>query len=420
MSIPDAIPVNYSFDMNSVFKTLELLGNNGYLNEDGFVVHISSLPDNGELLAEETPGSTLLVANLVTGYGGTIYFTPTQFWFGSTSFEYYLDDGQGNVSEVVTVTIEVLEVVPLPLPIPVTDSFLGVMNNSVSLPVDANDLNVELYDPARIGIQFTELPSAVFGVIRSPEDMLSIINTGQVFSKQGGPLNPFGMENYLGYFVFVPANGWTGSISVKYQYVLDGIPLTAGAEFVQLIVNVPVALPGEACVANSCTDNRARFSKLNLDGFSFAEGGAATKEDFDRLRTAINDEYTERDAHVKITLQAFDINYDDVDVILQSDMDKLKNVLNDMVGTDPDGDIYLSGLEPWPDHENVALVGTVEFPDNSNIGITDVYDNDGMKLQMMNIANKLNQLRQDCICHGDCGANSWCSCHSHVYVCDDY
>lgn len=157
-----------------------------------------------------------------------------------------------------------------------------------------------------------------------------------------------------------------------------------------------------ACYSNTCAAHRARGALGPIPAIPTIDAGTITKSGLDTLRARIEAEYQARNAHSRIHLLTKNLAYSNIKLADDVDFDELRVVVNDMIGG--------PGSEPAPNVDS-QLAMSSDAALSGNV-ITKGFVTD--------IIGKLNSLRADCICNGDCGANAWCSCHGHCNNCSNY
>ena len=353
---------------------------------------IVSLPQNGTITNAPTSSSPRTPMSIGRDYNGHVFFTANPGWSGTTSFRYVLLSSSGARSRVATVTITV-SAAPAGPWIASPKSYFSIQDRPINISNYKDNDSRSLPQTGSIVVEFTKVPSnGVLRIVRATDVSVddALIATAGIKVSVNLPVT----------LIFEPNDGFLGGDTINYRYVCTGGTWSQSATVtLSFSIQAPVPNPGSACTSNSCVGNRAVgvLGPIGQLAGIDTEPYMIRKASLDTLRIHLETERAARHAHGKITLGAFDSTYDSIDTVEGSDFDKIKATLNDMVSTDPAG-----------------------FPDSTTIGINAIYDGGSFRQQLLNIVAKLNELRADCICNGDCGANSWCACHGHCNDCSDY
>jgi uncharacterized repeat protein (TIGR01451 family) len=199
----------YGYDSDDTCIGQDGVDCNGLFNEppvgnpDGYVVDCDGQlelgPTDGVLANDTDPDGDAIEAFLATSpqngsvqllANGAILYNPNPGFSGTDTFEYVLQDEFGNVSEVITVTIEVL---PCSEPPVANNDLYGLPLGSVNLNVFASD-----------------------GVLDNDTDPDGDPLTAQLVTDvQNGTL----VLNSDGGFLYIPNSGFCGSDSFTYQAV---------------------------------------------------------------------------------------------------------------------------------------------------------------------------------------------------------
>ena len=140
------------------------------------------------------------------------------------------------------------------------------------------------------------------------------------------------------------------------------------------------------CYSNSCSGHRNRGAWAP---HTFHDDIEIKLYNLNELQNLFKIERDARNNHNKISLPSFNPSRNAIE-ILRKDIDNLIYIVNKMVTGDPTG------------YPNNDLVST---------GVSTEITHEVVKSKFIDLQNKVNQLRVDCICHGDCGANARCSCN---------
>lgn len=165
-----------------------------------------------------------------------------------------------------------------------------------------------------------------------------------------------------------------------------------------------------SCISNAGNSQDRNKNTLGpIPALGYQTTGLLTKSDLTVLKSYLEQEYNARRNHPKIALSSTTYEYVDEIVLLTGSYDKIQSQLNKMVVTEANGKHYLDGslTNYWVKADGVTVQVDEDF-----VGTVLTEQIDALVL-------KLNELRADCLCHGNCGSDTWCSCHAYVPPCSN-
>jgi len=133
----------------------------------------------------------------------------------------------------------------------------------------------------------------------------------------------------------------------------------------------------DTCATNApaCLTNETNF------GTTLIKGITVLASHVNDLRLSIDDERTSRRGFA----DDFPTSVDNDDIVEQQHAVDMKDSINEMIAADPIGDPRTPVTNTY---SNLVSSGEVEI-----------------------LRDAINELRADCVCDSECGANSICTCH---------
>lgn len=180
------------------------------------------------------------------------------------------------------------------------------------------------------------------------------------------------------------------------------------------------------CVGNSANPCGTKHRAPNSASYSFpALGDIPTVAYTNALKAALNQEISKRNS--ARSYGAATSTFTDVtnsNVLAKSNiavLDDIKAKINALIANSK----YKTGISRTKITNPVTAEckgcnNHVSYPTSGGDGLSssaigDVYTagNKITKAHWTNLANKILALMRECLCNGDCGANTWCNCHNY-------
>lgn len=138
------------------------------------------------------------------------------------------------------------------------------------------------------------------------------------------------------------------------------------------------------CYSDTCAGNMVKCpTNASIFGSDVVTGvNIALASHINDLRISVDDERVNRRGYTA----DFPTLVDSDDLVDEQHFEDLRDSINEMVG---------------------------QTGDDTTVTITDTYTGTISASEMNNLRTKINELRVDCVCDSDCGANSVCSCHGN-------